>query len=149
MTAKKSRNVEHNFHLRASPSRVFDMISTPRGLAQWMVERAEFAPVEGARYVLEFHGGWTHHGRVLRARPGRLLALSWEWPGVPLTGTVLTFAVRPTKGGTILHLTHSGFPNASKWVDLYGVTEWGWTYYGMNLKSVLEAGRDLRSGLDN
>lgn len=113
-----------------------------------MVERARLPLKVGAHYELEFQGGWRHRGTVLRFRRGTLLSLSWAWEGVPLTGTVLTLSVKAVRGGSIVRIVHSGFPREDRWVDLYGVTEWGWTYYGMNLKSVVEAEHDLRSNLD-
>ncbi len=113
-----------------------------------MVESADLPLRRGAPYRLVFQGGWVHEGQVLSFRPGRGLTLAWAWPGVPLKGTSLVLSVRAAPGGALLLIEHKGFPRTEKWVDLYGVTEWGWTYYGMNLKSVLESGRDLRSDRD-
>jgi uncharacterized protein YndB with AHSA1/START domain len=145
MSPSKTRSVDRQFFIRASPRNVFEAISRPRGLASWMVVRADLRAKTAAKYVLEFDGGWRHRGAVKRFRAGRSIALSWAWDGVPVKGTVLTLSVRPKKGGTLLKIVHSGFPRKEKWTDLYGVTEWGWTYYAMNLKSVLETGHDLRS----
>ncbi|MCI4334548.1 MAG: SRPBCC domain-containing protein [Thermoplasmata archaeon] len=148
MSSSKNLAVDRQFFIRASPSTVFDAISTPRGLASWMVVRAELPAQTGAKYEFEFDGGWRHEGTVQRFRAGRSITLTWAWEGVPVKGTVLTLSVRPKKGGALFRFVHSGFPREKKWMDLYGVTEWGWTYYGMNLKSVLEAHHDLRSRWD-
>jgi uncharacterized protein YndB with AHSA1/START domain len=148
MSARKTRSVDRQFFIRASPRTVFEAVSTPRGLASWMVVRAELSPRAGAKYELEFDGGWVHRGTVQRVRANHSISLSWAWDGVPVKGTVLTLSVRRKKGGALLRLVHRGFPRGEKWTDLYGVSEWGWTYYGMNLKSVLEAGHDLRSKWD-
>jgi uncharacterized protein YndB with AHSA1/START domain len=148
MAARKELTVDRQFFVRASPKKAFDAVSTPKGLASWMVVRADLPAKAGASYELEFDGGWRHRGTVQRLRAGRSIALTWAWEGVPLQGTVLTLTVRPKKGGAIVQFVHSGIPREAKWTDLYGVTEWGWTYYGMNLKSVLETGHDLRSRWD-
>ncbi|MCI4364173.1 MAG: SRPBCC domain-containing protein [Thermoplasmata archaeon] len=148
MSPSKNLTVDRQFFIRASPPTVFDAISTPRGLASWMVARAELPAKTGARYELEFDGGWRHRGTVQRLQAGRSIALTWAWDGVPLKGTVLTLSVRAKKGGALFQLAHSGFPREKRWMDLYGVSEWGWTYYGMNLKSVLETHHDLRSRWD-
>ena len=148
MPSSKTVSVARQFFIRAPPRRVFEAISTPRGLASWLVVRADLPSKTGARYELEFEGGWLHQGTIQRVRAGRSIALTWAWPGVALKGTVFTLSVRPQKGGALLRLVHSGFPRQLKWMDLYGVTEWGWTYHGLNLKSVLEHGHDLRSGED-
>jgi uncharacterized protein YndB with AHSA1/START domain len=148
MALKKTLEVNRQFFIRASPRKVFEAISTPRGLVSWMVVRADLPAKTGARYELEFDGGWRHRGTVQRFRAGRSIALAWAWDGVPLQGTVLTLSVRPKKGGALFQLVHDGFPREKKWMDLYGGAEWGWTYYGMNLKSVLETRHDLRSRWD-
>lgn len=148
MGSTKAREVRRTFFLRASAKEAFRAISTPEGLERWMVERAELPLRKGAQYTLVFQGGWTHQGKVLDVRPGKKLVLAWAWKGVPLKGTILTLSVTPKRGGSLLTFVHAGFPKTEAWVDLYGVTEWGWTYYGMNLKSVLETGRDLRSEFD-
>lgn len=148
MPSSKTVNVDRQFFIRASPRKVFEAISTPQGLASWMVVRADVPAKTGERYELEFVGGWRHQGTVQRFRAGRSIAFTWAWDGVPLKETVLTLSVRPKKGGALFQLVHSGFPREKKWMGLYGVTEWGWTYHGMNLKSVLETHHDLRSPWD-
>ena len=148
MSSSNTLDIDRQFFVRASPAKAFDAISTPRGLTSWMVVRADFPAKAGANYELEFDGGWRHRGTVQRVRAGRSLALTWAWDGVPLTGTVLTLSVRPKGRGAMVRFLHSGIPREKKWIDLYGVTEWGWTYYGMNLKSVLETRHDLRSRWD-
>jgi hypothetical protein len=67
---------------------------------------------------------------------------------VELDGTILSLSVRAKFGGTLLQIEHTGFPKAERWTDLYGGAEWGWTYFAMNLKSLLENGHDLRSRHD-
>lgn len=142
------RKVERQFFVRASPREVFRAISTAQGLSRWMVEHAEIALEKGGKYRFEFPGGWVHEGVVLRLLPGRLLSLSWSWKGVRLAGTELTLSVSRKGDGSLFKVTHTGFPQSERWTDLYGGAEWGWTYYAMNLKSVLEAGHDLRSEHD-
>jgi uncharacterized protein YndB with AHSA1/START domain len=148
MPSRKTLSVDHQLFIRASPRKVFEAISTPRGLASWMVVRAALPAKTGAAYELEFDGGWRHEGTVQRYRVGRSIAVTWAWEGVPVKGTVLTLSVRPKKGGALFQIVHTGFPLEKKWAELYGGAEWGWTYYAMNLKSVLESGHDLRSRWD-
>ena len=148
MASTPTRTVERAFFVRASPSNVYRAISTPKGLVSWMVVRADLPREVGARYELEFDGGWVHQGTVRRIQPGRSITLTWAWEGVPVKGTTLTLAVRPRRGGAMFSFLHRGFPREPKWTDLYAGAERGWTYYGMNLKSVLETGHDLRSRWD-
>lgn len=148
MAPSRSVSVEQQLFVRATARKVFDAISTPRGLCSWMVARADLPLRTGAGYELEFEGGWKHRGTVQRLRTGRSISLAWAWEGVPLKGTMLTLSVTPKKGGASFRLTHTGFPREPRWTDLYGISERYWMYYAMNLKSVLETGRDLRSPKD-
>jgi hypothetical protein len=59
---------------------------------------------------------------------------------------VFALIVTRRRGGSVLKVVHSGFPRQEKWADLYDVAERGWTYYSMNMKSVLETGKDPRAG---
>jgi uncharacterized protein YndB with AHSA1/START domain len=148
MVARAQRTVRHQYFLRASPTRVFRAISEPGELTRWLADDAELAPRKGGRYLLRWRDGPTHTGTVLEFVRGRRLTLSWEWEGIALKGTRFTLSVTPKNRGTLLEVKHTGFPAEPKWVDLLAGTEWGWTYFAMNLKSVLEQGHDLRSGFD-
>jgi Activator of Hsp90 ATPase homolog 1-like protein len=75
--------------------------------------------------------------------------LSWQWPGREQLGvTKLRLSIEPTEDGVVLIFTHSGFQRSGEWVELYEGAIRGWTYFMMNLKSVLETKHDLRSPCD-
>jgi uncharacterized protein YndB with AHSA1/START domain len=148
MANQSDRAVEHQYLIRVSPETVFRAISEPAWLTRWLCDRAEIAPKRGGAYMMAWNGGPTHAGTLVEFRPGERIAFAWSWPGVDLEGTVFSLGVVPKDGGTLLTVEHRGFPRDPKWTDLYGGAEWGWTYFAMNLKSVLENGHDLRSKED-
>lgn len=148
MTLGLSRTLDHQYFIRATPAAVFRAISEGAELSRWLCDHATLEPKTGGTYRLGWTGGPTHTGKVLAFEPGRRVTLEWSWPGVDLRGTVFSLWVEPRDDGTLLHVEHTGFPRLEKWADLYGGAEWGWTYFAMNLKSVLECGRDLRSKHD-
>jgi uncharacterized protein YndB with AHSA1/START domain len=148
MSAATTRAVSHQYFIRASPGAVFRALSDPAWLTRWLCDRADLTPEAGARYALGWTDGPTHTGVVAEFVPGRRIALGWSWPGVELQGTVLSFSVEPKDDGTLLQVEHVGFPTLERWTELYGGAEWGWTYFAMNLKALLETGRDLRSRYD-
>lgn len=77
---------------------------------------------------------------------GKRITLTWQWPGKEhLLTTKLKISVEPRKRGTVVKFTHSGFPTQERWIDLYAGAIQGWTYFLMNLKSVLDHRQDLRS----
>ena len=143
-----TRTVDHQYFIGASPERTFDALTNPGMLVKWLADEAEITPRKGGSYRLTWTGGPTHTGTVVEFEPGKSIALAWEWPGVSLRGTVLKLSVAPEGNGSLLMVQHSGFPKVEKWTDLYAGAEWGWTYFALNLKSVLENGHDLRSPHD-
>ena len=148
MPAPKYRAVNHQYFIRAPPGKVFGAITDSARLVQRLANTAELDPRPGGRYLLGWTDGPTHTGTILDFVPGKSISFSWEWPGVELRGTVFKLAVEPKDDGTLLTVEHTGFPSLAKWVDLLAGAEWGWTYFAMNLKSVLETGQDLRSKFD-
>lgn len=148
MAGKQLWKVDHQYLIRAPPERVFRAFTDPKVLVTWLCDTAKLEARPGGPFSLGWTNGPTHTGQVLEHVPGRRLVLEWSWPGVALTGTRLAMAVEPTEGGSLFRISHEGFPRLAKWGELYAGAEWGWTYFAMNLKSVLEAGRDLRSPRD-
>jgi len=148
MATKNQRSVDHQYFIRATPDAVFRAITDPQWLTRWLCDRAEISPKKGGRYLLAWNEGPTHSGSIIDFRVGHRIALAWTWPGVKLQGTVFSLSVETKDDGTILRVEHTGFPRLERWTDLYGGAEWGWTYFALNLKSVLEKGHDLRSRYD-
>ena len=148
MPSRARRSVDHQYFIRAAPDAVFRALADPDRMTRWLCDRAEVSPRKGGRYLLAWNDGPTHTGSIIEYRRGRRISFAWTWPGVTLQGTVLAFSVRAKDDGTLLRVEHRGFPRLERWTELYGGAEWGWTYFALNLKSVLETGHDLRSRHD-
>lgn len=135
--------------INASPKKVFRWISDPKRLTRWFSDTATLSPRKGGDYTLGWDDGPTHSGKVIEFVPGKRVTLTWQWPGQENLGvTMLKLSVHPKGRGTVLRFTHTGFRRNGPWIDLYEGAIRGWTYFGMNLKSVLENGHDLRSPYD-
>ena len=148
MVPDRPRRIQHQYYIRASPARVGRAITDPVWLTKWLADSASLSPRKGGRYLLGWRGGPTHTGKLASYVRGRRITFEWQWPGIDLKGTRFRLSVRPKGKGTLLTVEHTGFPRQSRWVDLYAGAEWGWAYFAMNLKSVLETGRDLRTRFD-
>lgn len=149
MARKRTRTLRLPIFIHAPPKRVFKWISDGKRLTRWFSDTAALSGRRGGRYTLAWEGGPTHSGRVLEFVRGRRLTLSWQWPEKEHLGsTKLKLSLEAKEKGTILRFTHSGFQGSEEWVELYEGAIRGWTYFMMNLKSVLENDRDLRSPYD-
>lgn len=148
MPTKSERALDHQYFIRAPPVTVFQAISDSRWLTRWLCDHAALTPGKGERYELGWTDGPTHSGTIIDYQPARRIAFEWSWPGVELKGTVFSLAVEPKDDGSLLHVRHTGFPRTERWTELYGGAERWWTYFAMNLKSILENGHDLRSKHD-
>jgi uncharacterized protein YndB with AHSA1/START domain len=147
--AARTLRVRQSFFYRTTPHRVFAALTEPEQIVTWFLARAELPLAKGATYRFEWAGGYAHTGRVLEVVPDRRLQL--EWPngaGAHRFLTEVTFTVRRAGVGTFLTVEHGGFPQTPTGLAQYGGTQSGWAYYLMNLRSVLEFKRDLRSPRD-
>jgi uncharacterized protein YndB with AHSA1/START domain len=149
MATAARRTIRLPIFIHAPPGEVFRHVSDPARLTRWLVDRATLVPRTGGDYVFTWEGGPTHSGTVLEYVKGRSIALTWGWPGREKLGvTTLTISLEGRAGGTVVRFTHAGFRRGGPWVDLYEGALRGWTYFMMNLKSVVENGHDLRSPYD-
>jgi len=149
MGRSKTRSIRLPIFIHASRKKVFKWVSEPKRLTRWFVDSATFSPRKGGNYSFTWEGGPAHSGKVLEFVRGKRITLSWQWPGQEDLGvTKLKLSVEPKEKGTVLRFTHSGFLKNGPWDDLYEGAIRGWTYFMMNLKSVLESGHDLRSPYD-
>ncbi|MCI4365840.1 MAG: SRPBCC domain-containing protein [Thermoplasmata archaeon] len=149
MTKKELLSIDQSFFYRASNRRVFRALTDPAELTRWFVAKADLPHEAGAAYRFEWPGGYSHVGTVEEFVPPRRLSLTW--PHGPVRGrfyTRVTFTVRRAGPGTFVSVHHTGFPSTPKGLAQYGGTQSGWAYYLLNLRSVLEFGRDLRSPRD-
>jgi uncharacterized protein YndB with AHSA1/START domain len=149
MAAPKLRTLRVPIFIHAPPEQVFQWVSEPERLTRWLSDTATLSPRKGTRYSLGWEGGPAHSGKVLECVPGRSVTLTWQWPGQEELGvTRLKLSVHAKGKGTVLRFTHSGFRGTGPWIALYEGSIRGWTYFLMNLKSVVETGHDLRSPYD-
>jgi uncharacterized protein YndB with AHSA1/START domain len=144
-----TRTLRLPIFIHASPDEVFKWITDPALLPRWMMDRAALSPSRGGSYSFTWEGGPTHTGTVTDFVPGQRITVTWQWPGKEKLGvTKLKLSVEGKDGGAVLRFTHSGFRKGGPWVDLYESSIRGWTYFMMNLKSVIETDHDLRSPYD-
>jgi uncharacterized protein YndB with AHSA1/START domain len=139
--------IRKTYYYEAPPERVFASLTVPKELTKWFLASATLTPRKGGSFRFKWlEGDYVMNGKVLDFDRPRGVRYAWiDRFGSKVFKTEVTFALTPKGKGTMLRVTHRGFKSGKKWVALYGGIQSGWTYYLLNLKSVLEHGTDLRS----
>jgi uncharacterized protein YndB with AHSA1/START domain len=138
--------VKQTYYIQAPPSKVFSALTDPKWLTKWFLQKAKLKLIKGYEYEFVWIGGWKENGAVLDFQKDKKLVL--KWPAHPNGSSKATFTLQKKGKYTVLKLKHE-FPNSNKYIEMWAGTKSGWAYYLMNLKSVMENGKDLRHPEDN
>ncbi|MFQ6013598.1 MAG: SRPBCC domain-containing protein [Thermoplasmata archaeon] len=124
--------IRWRIHLRSPPDRVYEMLSTGEGRAQFW---ASTAPEEDGVVHFTFPSRATHRGRVLEEDPPTCYALEY------FGGSRVQFDLSPDgEGGTDLTMTESGVPPAHHAIHVPG-----WIPVLLALKAAADFSVDLRN----
>jgi uncharacterized protein YndB with AHSA1/START domain len=109
--------IEREIYVEASPEVVYDVVSSPVHVRQWWPDEAHYEPVPGSVGEIVFGdreaGGAVASITVVDARPPRRFSFRWTHPEGELAAEgnslLVTFELAPSRGGTLLKMTESGF----------------------------------------
>lgn len=118
--------------IKASPAKVWRFLATQEGMRRWWNPGILFEPRVGGRVSFDAHGS-TLSGKVRAYEADRKLAFSWTEEGMGWPDTeplLLTLELTEERGGTRIHLTHSGFENLPEAVRPKELASYqrGWSY---------------------
>jgi uncharacterized protein YndB with AHSA1/START domain len=107
-------SIETDLFLPHSPERVWNALTDPSLLAQWLMPN-DFEPVVGHRFTFttqpvpapKFEG--IIHCEVLTLDPPRTMSISWKGGNLD---TTVTWRLAPEGIGTRLLLSHDGFDDS-------------------------------------
>jgi uncharacterized protein YndB with AHSA1/START domain len=129
--------VVKEIHIGAPPGTVFQFLTDPVKMLQWMGVRADLQPRPGGIYFLSPNGREIIRGSYLEVVPNSKIVFTWgfDQPGhsVPAGSTVVEIELKPKGDGTLLRLTHRELPPSFR--DRH---DSGWSHYVARLKSVCE-----------
>lgn len=119
---------------------IFEYLADPKKVVLWFPDQAVMEPQLGGKYHYRFRdseGVWS--GVVTEFIRGNTFGLTWRPPEEEYE-TNLRYKLFPQGADTIVELTASGFTSSAaldKAVKYF-------VFYLQNLKSVIEAGTDMR-----
>ena len=133
--------IEREVFIEASPEVVFEVVSRPEHVRQWWPDDAHYEPVPGSTGEIVFGdpaaGGGAAQFTVMEVLPPTTFSFRWTQPvGEPAVegnSLLVTFALTPSKGGTLLKMTETGFRemgwDAAVLEAQYNEHVSGWAYF--------------------
>jgi uncharacterized protein YndB with AHSA1/START domain len=128
VAAVKTGTIRQVAWIPAPPMKVYETLMTTKGHTGFTGAKSKISGRVGGSFM-----AWDGyiHGTNLELEPGKKIVQSWvpaeeNWPAGYETKVVYT--LRPARGGTRIHFTHSGVP-----IEHVGHLSEGWRthYWGM------------------
>ncbi|NIR47873.1 SRPBCC domain-containing protein [candidate division KSB1 bacterium] len=133
-------DIYHHFPIKASPQKVYQAVSMPKGLDAWWTKRSSGKPAEGAQYELWF--GPEHDWRAIVSRyiphtefEFKIISAQEDWQG-----TRVGFFLDVKNGVTQVRFHHLGWPGAN---EHYRISCYCWAMYLRLLKRYVEHGETV------
>jgi uncharacterized protein YndB with AHSA1/START domain len=146
LTLEPDRCSRHSIGIHASPAEVYVALTDPKELSRWFTSEASIDLRPGGSYRWVFGAGTgaagadplVASGEFVVISPQEFLRLSTSVEG---TETILEFRLDPWRDGTILTVSHSGFPGEESWDDAFRSVDQGWQSEIQVLKLYMETAR--------
>jgi uncharacterized protein YndB with AHSA1/START domain len=136
MNERKTRSIEMERTLAATPDDVWEALTTDEGLRRWFPLDAKVEPGVGGTVWLSWGPGCEGEAPIHIWEPGRRVGWTEDYgedeSGRPIKVAV-DFHIEGRDGSTVVRLVQSGFSASSKWDDMYDALVDGWAYFMFNL----------------
>ncbi|MFF3572365.1 SRPBCC domain-containing protein [Nocardia jiangxiensis] len=137
--------IELDHYYPHPPEKVWRALTTPKLMAQWMMEPIGFEPVAGNIFEMKTRPmpgqNFSGHirGEVLEAAAPELLRMTWNDAQMDTpTGWIISWQLRPEGHGTRILFSHSGFdPDNPLMQRARSIMSPGWAAMLDNLEAVL------------
>jgi uncharacterized protein YndB with AHSA1/START domain len=134
-------DIFHNFPINASAEKVFNGVSTAKGLDNWWTKSSEVAPKFGATYTLDFGPGYTWKAIVTKFEANKEFELQITEADADWLGAKVGFLLS-AKGNNLtdVNFYNTGWPTAN---EHYKISSYCWAMYLRILKRYLEFGEQV------
>jgi uncharacterized protein YndB with AHSA1/START domain len=148
LTLEPDRSSRHHVGIHASPAEVYQALTDPGILSRWFVSEAsvDLRPGGPYRWVFGEATGMpgadpiVASGECVTLVPHELLRMRSVVEGID---TDLEFRLDPWRDGTVLTVSHSGFPGEDDWDETFRLIDQGWSSELQVLKLYLEKARGM------
>lgn len=148
LTLEPDRSSRHSVGIHASPAEVFQALTDPGVISHWFVSEAsiDLKPGGSYRWLFGEATGVTAHdplvasGVFVAIVPHESVRMRSIVEGAE---TDLEFRLDAWRDGTVLTVTHSGFPGEEDWDDTFRLIDQGWASETQVLKLYLERARGM------
>lgn len=129
-------DIVHGINIKTTPDRLYEAITTQKGLAGWWVPKVKAEATVGAINEFPFEG-LTVTFRVDKLEPGRHVA--WSSAQVPSDweNTQILFDITPDGDIVNLKFRQTGFASLE---GFYPLSNYSWAQFVRSLKLLLETG---------
>jgi uncharacterized protein YndB with AHSA1/START domain len=126
--AVETRPVVRAVDVRATPERLFELLTEPTWLVRWWPDLAELEPRLGGRVRMTFRGGESVvTGEVTRFEPPRALGFTWIRAETPGAATHVELTVTPIdERRSRVEVVHAGWEQAPELRPLHNA---GWAHF--------------------
>jgi uncharacterized protein YndB with AHSA1/START domain len=133
------RRHEIEVDIEASPSAVWETLSTAPGIMSWFAPEVRVEPGEGGSVFASWGPGMEGSERITAWEPDRHLQLTRERSD-GRQASVLDYFIEGVNGATSLRLIHSGFGDAESFDEEFESTGGAWPVFMKMLKNSAERG---------
>jgi uncharacterized protein YndB with AHSA1/START domain len=132
-----THSIKHLFHIGASKEKVFEAISTIKGLQNWWTVQTSGSAAKSG--IIQFRFGDVGPDmKVTEVKPNE--SVSWECVASPhgWTGHTFTIKLDENEGKTRVRFSHDCWKEAD---DFYAICSYSWALYMKSLKVLCETGK--------
>jgi uncharacterized protein YndB with AHSA1/START domain len=134
------RDIRHQFTFLQSPEAIWEYLTVPELMAQWLMTPHNFQPVVGQKFqfktkpIPKFGFDGNVYCEVLEVQPYKKLSYSWKGGSLD---SVVVWTLEPTADGTMLTLEHKGFKGIKNFMS-YIIMNRGWIKIVKRLLKILK-----------
>lgn len=128
-------DIRHLVFIKSTPEKIYEAITTQKGIASWWSTHNNAVPVTGSIYRISFGGDYFKEIRVAELAPNKkvlweILEADPEW-----VNTKVGFEISTGKNSAELRFNHSGW---KEYTDMFAQCSYHWAVYLGNLKAFAE-----------